>query len=67
MRKLWEVVRSVCLWVMSWLHFLIVVPILIALAIVLDPRTRLAAARVVQADCVLFRGEGCCGEVAGIR
>jgi len=38
MKRLWEVVRSLFLWGMSWLHFLIVVPILIGLAVVLDPR-----------------------------
>ena len=38
MKRLWEVIRSVCLWIASWLHFLIVVPVLIALAVVLDPR-----------------------------
>ena len=38
MRRLWEVVRSVILWGLSWLHFLIVVPVLIALAVILDPR-----------------------------
>jgi 1-acyl-sn-glycerol-3-phosphate acyltransferase len=38
MKRLWEVVRSVGLWTASWLHFLIVVPVLIALAAVLDPR-----------------------------
>jgi 1-acyl-sn-glycerol-3-phosphate acyltransferase len=38
MKRLWDVIRSVFLWFASWLHFLIVVPILIALAIVLDPR-----------------------------
>jgi 1-acyl-sn-glycerol-3-phosphate acyltransferase len=38
MKRLWEVIRSLFLWTASWLHFLIVVPILIALAIVLDPR-----------------------------
>ncbi len=38
MKRLWEVLRSAYLWGMSWLHFLIVVPVLIALAIVLDPR-----------------------------
>jgi 1-acyl-sn-glycerol-3-phosphate acyltransferase len=32
------VIRSLFLWGMSWLHFLIVVPVLIALAIILDPR-----------------------------
>jgi 1-acyl-sn-glycerol-3-phosphate acyltransferase len=38
MKRLWVVIRSVFLWIASWLHFLIVVPILIALAVVLDPR-----------------------------
>jgi len=38
MKRLWEVIRSLLLWGVSWLHFLIVVPILIALAVVLDPR-----------------------------
>jgi 1-acyl-sn-glycerol-3-phosphate acyltransferase len=38
MKQAWEVMRSLLLWGMSWMHFLIVVPILIALAVVLDPR-----------------------------
>lgn len=38
MKRLWEILRSAFLWGMSWLHFLIVVPALIALAVVLDPR-----------------------------
>ena len=38
MKRLWEVLRSAFLWGMSWLHFLLVVPVLIALAVVLDPR-----------------------------
>ena len=38
MTRVWEVVRSLFLWTVSWLHFLIAVPILIALALVLDPR-----------------------------
>ena len=38
MKRLWEVLRSAFLWGMSWLHFLFVVPVLIALAVVLDPR-----------------------------
>ncbi len=38
MKSAWDVVRSVFLWFVSWLHFLIAVPILIALALVLDPR-----------------------------
>ncbi|HKM68407.1 MAG TPA: lysophospholipid acyltransferase family protein [Candidatus Acidoferrum sp.] len=38
MRRLWEILRSVILWGLSWLHFLIVVPVLIGLAVILDPR-----------------------------
>ena len=38
MKRLWEILLSAFLWGMSWLHFLIVVPALIALAVVLDPR-----------------------------
>ncbi len=38
MTRAWEVIRSLFLWTASWLHFLIVVPVLIALAVVLDPR-----------------------------
>ena len=38
MSRAWDVVRSVFLWFLSWLHFLVVVPVLIALAVVLDPR-----------------------------
>jgi 1-acyl-sn-glycerol-3-phosphate acyltransferase len=38
MKRIWVVIRSLLLWGASWLHFLIVVPILIALALVLDPR-----------------------------
>ena len=38
MKRLWEILLSIILWGLSWLHFLIVVPVLIALAVVLDPR-----------------------------
>jgi 1-acyl-sn-glycerol-3-phosphate acyltransferase len=38
MKRAWEMIRSLFLWGASWLHFLIAVPILIALAVVLDPR-----------------------------
>jgi 1-acyl-sn-glycerol-3-phosphate acyltransferase len=38
MKRLWDVVRSLFLWAISWLHFLIVVPVLIGLAVMLDPR-----------------------------
>jgi 1-acyl-sn-glycerol-3-phosphate acyltransferase len=38
MKRLCDVIRSVSLWSASWLHFLIVVPVLIGLAVMLDPR-----------------------------
>jgi hypothetical protein len=38
-----EYYRSILLWIVSWLHFLIAVPILIALAVVGPAKTRLAA------------------------
>jgi len=38
MKRAWEVLVSLLLWCVSWLHFLIAVPILIGLAVVLDPR-----------------------------
>lgn len=38
MKQAWALLRSGVLWGLSWLHFLIAVPILIALAIFLDPR-----------------------------
>ena len=38
MKRAWAVLRSGFLWFLSWLHFLIAVPILIALAVVLNPR-----------------------------
>jgi 1-acyl-sn-glycerol-3-phosphate acyltransferase len=38
MKRIWYVVRSAFLWFVSLLHFAIIVPILIALAIVLDPK-----------------------------
>jgi 1-acyl-sn-glycerol-3-phosphate acyltransferase len=38
MKRLWEIIRSIFFWIASWLHFLIFVPILIGLAVVLDPR-----------------------------
>jgi 1-acyl-sn-glycerol-3-phosphate acyltransferase len=38
MKRLWDVVRSLGLWGLSWLHFMIAVPVLIILALVLDPR-----------------------------
>jgi len=37
MKRLWEVLRSAILWGLSWLHFLVVVPALIVLAVFLDP------------------------------
>jgi 1-acyl-sn-glycerol-3-phosphate acyltransferase len=38
MKRVWEILRSTFLWAVSWLHFLIAVPILIGLAVMLDPR-----------------------------
>jgi 1-acyl-sn-glycerol-3-phosphate acyltransferase len=38
MSRIWEVIRSLMLWTVSWLHFLIVVPILIVLGMFLNPR-----------------------------
>jgi 1-acyl-sn-glycerol-3-phosphate acyltransferase len=38
MKRVWYVLRSVLLWAVSLLHFAIAVPILIALAIFLDPK-----------------------------
>jgi 1-acyl-sn-glycerol-3-phosphate acyltransferase len=38
MKRFVEILRSIFLWGMSWLHFLVAVPILIALAVLLDPR-----------------------------
>ena len=38
MKRLWEILRSIFLWGMSWLNFLLTVPVLIGLAAVLDPR-----------------------------
>jgi len=38
MKQSWALLRSGVLWGLSWLHFLIAVPVLIALAIFLNPR-----------------------------
>ncbi|HXL22693.1 MAG TPA: lysophospholipid acyltransferase family protein [Candidatus Dormibacteraeota bacterium] len=38
MKQLWAILRSGVLWGLSWLHFIIAVPVLIALAVFLDPR-----------------------------
>jgi 1-acyl-sn-glycerol-3-phosphate acyltransferase len=38
MKRTWEALRSIILWGMSWLHFIIAVPILIGIALILDPR-----------------------------
>jgi len=38
MSRFWDVLRSLVLWFFSWLHFLLVVPALIVLALFLDPR-----------------------------
>jgi 1-acyl-sn-glycerol-3-phosphate acyltransferase len=38
MKRAWALIRSFSLWTVSWLHFAIDVPVLIALAVFLDPR-----------------------------
>jgi 1-acyl-sn-glycerol-3-phosphate acyltransferase len=38
MKRAWEILLSLFFWGLSWLHFLVVVPILIGLAVILDPR-----------------------------
>ena len=38
MKRTGEVLISIALWIASWVHFLMAVPILIGLAVVLDPR-----------------------------
>jgi 1-acyl-sn-glycerol-3-phosphate acyltransferase len=38
MRRIWYAIRSALLWAVSLLHFAIAVPILIALALIFDPR-----------------------------
>ena len=38
MKRVWYVIRSALLWIVSLLHFAVAVPILIALAIILDPK-----------------------------
>lgn len=38
MSRIWDVIRSLILWTASWLHFLIVVPILIVLGMFLNTR-----------------------------
>ena len=38
MNAIWERLRAILFWAASWLHFLVVVPVLIALAMLLDPR-----------------------------
>jgi 1-acyl-sn-glycerol-3-phosphate acyltransferase len=37
MKRLWEILRSLLFWTASWLHFLIAVPILLVLALLIDP------------------------------
>lgn len=38
MTRVWDVIRSMFLWGISWLHFLIAVPVLIALALFIDTK-----------------------------
>lgn len=37
MKRAWEVLQSMTLWGLSWLHFLIAVPVLIGVAVFFDP------------------------------
>jgi 1-acyl-sn-glycerol-3-phosphate acyltransferase len=56
MKRIWEVLRSTFLWGISWLHFLLVVPVLIALAVVLDPRKHDWLQRSLCRRIALFSG-----------
>jgi 1-acyl-sn-glycerol-3-phosphate acyltransferase len=56
MKRLWEIIRSVFLWGISWLHFLLVVPVLIGLAVVLDPRKHDWLQRALCRRIALFSG-----------
>jgi len=56
MRRAWYVVRSALLWSVSLLHFAIVVPALIALAIVFDPKQHDWLQRTFCKRIMLFAG-----------
>ena len=56
MKRAWVVVRSTLLWGLSWLNFLISVPILIGLAIVLNPRKHDWIQRAFCRRIALFSG-----------
>jgi 1-acyl-sn-glycerol-3-phosphate acyltransferase len=56
MKRIWEAVLSLMLWGLSWLHFLIAVPVLILLAIFLDPRKHDYLQRGLCRRIVFFSG-----------
>lgn len=56
MKRLSEILISVILWTLSWLHFLIVVPVLIVLAIFLNPRKHDYLQRGLCRRIALFSG-----------
>lgn len=56
MRQAWAVLRSLLFWGLSWLNFLISVPILIALAVFLNPRKHDWLQRAFCRRIALFSG-----------
>jgi len=56
MKRVWYVIRSALLWVVSLLHFAIAVPVLIALAIFLDPKKHDWLQRAFCRRIVFFAG-----------
>jgi 1-acyl-sn-glycerol-3-phosphate acyltransferase len=56
MTRTWVVLRSIVLWGLSWLNFLISVPVLISLAIFLDPRKHDWIQRAFCRRIALFSG-----------
>jgi 1-acyl-sn-glycerol-3-phosphate acyltransferase len=56
MKRVWHVVRSALLWAVSLLHFAVAVPILIALAIIFDPKKHDWLQRAFCRRIVFFSG-----------
>ena len=56
MKRAWDVARSIFLWGVSWLHFLIVVPALVALGMVLDVRKHESLVRGLCRRIAFFSG-----------
>ena len=56
MKRVWYVVRSALLWAVSLLHFAVAVPILIALAIIFDPKKHDWLQRAFCRRIVFFSG-----------